>query len=70
MAENLKLQHSESVVAHMASRIYAAYIAAGKVEAGTEDKWMKESIRSAIKICVATDKAVISDDEISGLGFN
>ena len=67
MAKNLRLQHSESVVAHAASRIYSAYIVSGKVDDDNKDEWMKKSIKEAIRICLATDDAVISDDEIKSM---
>ncbi|MEE2641085.1 MAG: hypothetical protein VX768_10705 [Planctomycetota bacterium] len=69
MAKHIKLQHSESVVLHAASRIYAAYISSGQVVAGEEDQWMARSIREAIKLAVATDDAVVSDDEVESSGF-
>ena len=68
MAKQIKLQHSESVVAHSASRIYAAYISANRVEDGKEKEWMIRSLREAVQLCAAADDMVISDDEISGLG--
>ena len=61
---HLRLQKSESVVVHVAGQIYAAYIAAGRVDEGQEDQWMQRSIREAIKIAAATDDAIISDDEV------
>ena len=69
MAKHIKLQHSESVVLHAASRIYAAYISSGQVVVGEEDQWMARSIREAIKLAVATDDAVVSDDEVESSGF-
>lgn len=69
MGKQIKLQHSESVVVHAASRIYAAYIAAGKVSDNSEDEWMKRAIREAVKIAIATDSAVVSDDEVDSSGF-
>ncbi len=68
MAKQLKLQHSESVVAHVASRIFSAYIASGQIVDQDENAWIKKSIKQAIKLCVATDEMVISDEEVSGLG--
>ena len=62
--KHFKLQHSESVVVHAASQIYAAYISSGRVEDGEVAKWMRRSIREAILIAQATDDAVVSDDEI------
>ena len=69
MAKQLKLQQSEAVVVHAASRIYAAYITAGKVQDGKEDEWIKRSIRDAIRMAQATDDAVISDDEVQSLPY-
>ena len=66
MAKQLKLQHSESVVAHAASRIYAAYIGASRVEEGQEKEWMIRSLREAIQLCAAADDMIISDDELVG----
>ncbi len=63
---HLKLQHSESVVVHVAGQIYSAYIIAGRVTEGEEDGWMERSIREAMRIAVTTDRVVISDDEVSG----
>ena len=64
MAKHLKLQSSESVVVSAAAQIYAAYVSAGKVTEGSEDQWMTRSIKEAIKIALATDDAIISDDEV------
>lgn len=69
MAKHLKLQHSESVVINAAAQIYSAYILAGKVTEGEEDQWMSRSIREAIKLAVATDDAIVSDDEMDSGGF-
>ena len=66
MSVQMKLQPSESVVAHVASRIYAAYLISGKVPDGQESKWLKRSIDQAIELCLATDDAVSSDDEMQG----
>ena len=69
MRKQLKLQHSESVVIHAASRIYAAYIMQGWVVENSEDEWIQRSIREAVKMAEATDSAVVSDDEIDSLGY-
>lgn len=60
----LRLQHSEGIVVHAASRIYAAYIAAGRVTDGDEGQWMDRSIEEAISLAVKTDDRVDSDDEM------
>jgi hypothetical protein len=62
--QHLKLQRSESVVIQAAAQIYAAYIASGRVVEGQEPQWMQRSIQEAMMIAVATDDAVISDEEI------
>ena len=69
MPKHLKLQKSESVVVAAASQIYAAYITAGKVTDGDEDKWIAKSIKEAIRLAIATDDAIISDDEVESSGF-
>ena len=69
MAKHLKLQHSESVVIDAAAKIYSAYITAGKVVDGEEDKWMSRSIKEALKLAIATDDAIISDNEVENKGF-
>lgn len=69
MAKHLKLQHSESVVLNAAAQIYSAYITAGKVVEGEQDQWMSRSIKEAIRLAVATDDAIVSDDEIESTGF-
>jgi hypothetical protein len=53
----------------VASRIYAAYISSGKVSGGEEKHWIKRSIKEAIDLCVATDEAISSDDEVKSIGF-
>ena len=62
--KHFRLQHSESVVVHAASRIYAAYIASGRVADGEESRWMERSIREAMSITQAVDDSIISDEEI------
>lgn len=69
MAKHLKLQKSESVVINAAAQIYSAYITAGKVDEGEEDKWMARSIKEALRLAVAADDAIISDDEVESTGF-
>lgn len=64
---HLQLQRSEGLVFQAAANIYSAYVIAGRVKEGEEPGWMERSIRDAIRMAVATDKAVISDEEISSL---
>ena len=61
---HLRLQHSEGIVVHAASRIYAAYIAAGQVTNGNEDQWISRSIEEALQLAVQTDDRIESDDEV------
>ncbi len=60
----LSLKNSESAVFQAAAGIYAAYISAGRVPEGDEVQWMERSIREALRIAMATDAAIISDNEI------
>lgn len=68
MPRHMKLQQSESVVIQAAAQIYSAYIIAGKVGDGEEDQWMSRSIKEAIRLALATDDAIISDEEVTSLG--
>lgn len=60
----LTLQPSEQTLVTAAATIYAAYIAAGKVEEGKENAWMDQSIRAAIRISRVTDQTVQVDREL------
>ena len=60
----LRLQHSESIVIHAASRIYAAYITAGRVQEGGEDQWLERSLDEAVRLAVRVDDHVDSDEEM------
>ncbi len=51
----LRLQHSESIVIHAASRIYAAYITAGRVQEGSG--WSG-------RLAVRADEHIDSDEEM------
>ena len=57
------MQHSESVVAEMASRIFAAYIQANGVDDKNEDQLIKKAIHIAVKMADYADKLVQSDEE-------
>ena len=63
--KHLNLQPSEAAVFSSAAQIYSAYIVAGKVSAGEEDKWMARSIKESIKLALATEDAVVSDEELN-----
>jgi hypothetical protein len=69
MAKHIRLQRSESVVFQAAAQIYSAYIAAGRVPEGEEHPWMERSIKEALRMALATDKAVVSDDEVDSEGL-
>ena len=53
------LQHSESVIANMASRIFAALYAKG----GAEEELIQKSVEIAIKIADLSENSVASDEE-------
>ena len=57
------MQHSESVIAEMASRIFAAFIQANQVDDKNEDQLIKKATHIAIKMADYTDKLVESDEE-------
>jgi hypothetical protein len=57
------MQHSESVVAEMASRIFAAFIQANRVDDKNEDQFIKKSTHIAIKMADYADKLIQSDEE-------
>jgi predicted transcriptional regulator len=57
------MQHSESVVAEMASRIFSAYIQTNQVDAQNEDQLMKKATHIAIKMADYADKLIQSDEE-------
>jgi len=59
----LKLQQSESVVSHMASRILSAYISSGQLTNQNEDELIERSLLLAIKLAQKADSVIESDDE-------
>ena len=66
---HLKLLESEKAVFRAACDIYAAYVAAGKVElqGDSEKELMERAIRTAISMAKRVDKLVQSDSEMPGL---
>ncbi len=60
-----RLQHSESVICHMASRLLAAQIAAGRLSADTEEALLEQCLDLAIKLARKADRAIESDNENS-----
>lgn len=61
---SLSLQTSEGVVVSAASTIYAAYLAAGRIDEGMEKDWMKRCVQEALWIARITDELVHSDKEL------
>jgi len=59
----ISLQPSEGIIVQAAATIYAGYLTAGKVEDGSESKWIAKSIQNAISIAQTTDENVQSDKE-------
>ncbi|HAF45047.1 MAG TPA: hypothetical protein DCK83_08970 [Gallionellaceae bacterium] len=59
----LSLQPSESVIASMASRIFAAYVQKGEVGDDNIDHYVKKSTHIALKIANYTDSVSKSDGE-------
>ena len=59
----LNLQKSESLVAQMASRIFAAYVQSNKVDDDNEDDLIKKATHIAIKMAEYADEIVKSDEE-------
>ncbi len=60
----LNLQPSEQAVAQAASRIYSAYVIAGKVGDGEEAKWLERSLREAVRLARSADDCIIADGEM------
>ena len=62
-AAYLALQPSEQAVLHAASRIYAAWIAAGKVTDANADEVADRAVRAATRMALVVDRYVQADDE-------
>jgi hypothetical protein len=60
---SLKLEASETAVLHAASRIFAAYVAAGKVTPENAREVCEHSVRTAIEMAGKVDDYVFSDGE-------
>ena len=59
----LRLQPSEAVVCHMASRLLAAFIAAEQVNPINEDAMIERALEMAIKLAEKADRTIDSDNE-------
>jgi len=55
----------EGMVANVASRIFSAYMAQGRVSAENSFEWMDRSIRLAIRLSKRTEEMVQKDAERS-----
>jgi len=60
----LHLHESETVVVHAASRIFSAYITAGKVDGQNEAEMLEKSIEIALEMARKTDTLVMDDAEV------
>jgi hypothetical protein len=65
---DVTLQPSKGVITQAAAQIYAAYIAAGRLQDDATDPWIKRSIREAITIARTVDASVQSDEELPADG--
>jgi len=57
------LQPTEAAIAHMASRIFSSFIAAGKVTEQNENELMDRSIALAMSMARKVDNLIDSDSE-------
>lgn len=60
----LRLNESEAAVLAAASRIYAGFLAAGKIEPGNEESLREEAVEVAIALAQLVDARVQSQDEL------
>ncbi len=58
-----RFQHSEGVVAEMASRLLAAHIIAGKLNSSNEEALIEKSLSLALRLAQKADQLIESDDE-------
>lgn len=59
----LSLQPSESVIANMASRIFAAYLQKGEINDANAEEYIRKSAQLALRIANYTDTVGKSDGE-------
>jgi hypothetical protein len=59
----LKLEPSETAVLHAASRILAAYIAAGAATAENEQQMADRAVKVATRMALVIDRYIQSDNE-------
>jgi hypothetical protein len=60
----LKLDGSETVVLHVASRVFAALVASGRLTEKNGDELIEFSVRTAVELARQTDLAIESDGEV------
>lgn len=65
VSSHVTLKPTEQALVTAAANIYSGSIAGGRVPAGEETKWLKQSIRDAVQIAKLTDQAVIADGEFA-----
>ena len=61
----ITLEPSKGVVSAAASRIFAAYVVAGRVGDDDVDSWIKRSIREAVAIARIIDTSIESHDVVA-----
>jgi len=59
----LSLQPSESVIANMASRIFAAYLQKGEINDANAEEYIRKSTQLALRIANFTDTVGKNDGE-------
>lgn len=59
----MSLQPSEMALFQAASRVYAAYVVAGRVMEGNENEMIERSIAEAFRMARLIEEAVQSDEE-------
>lgn len=63
---HLELQPSEAAVVHAASRIFAAFVTAGRLTEHNGAELVRLSVRTAIELARETDQLLDSDEESGG----
>ena len=61
---SVQLAPTEASILAAASRIYAAYITAGQVEAGADSTWMQKAVVQAVRMSAAVDDLVKAEGEL------
>jgi len=59
----LSLTETERAVLQVASRIYAARLAARIVPEGEEATWLEQSVEEAVRLAKLIDESIVSDNE-------